>query len=128
MIGTVVRALVRLVAALFLSLATISIGFLLAIAISGPHLLEQQLGRVWFQNDPFSSLVNTASLPLVGAVVERRLHPILWDPIALYVLGLPAWGALLLLFAVFGVIGLALWWLPRRRTAKLTNSEVADVV
>ena len=48
------------------------------------------------------------SLQLAQAVVQRYLHPALWDPAIVWVLLLPAW-------LVFAVPGLALWILCRKR-------------
>ncbi len=53
------------------------------------------LGQVWFQNDPFAALFGTQSLPLVGAVIERKISPLLWDPFAVTILSWPSWLALL---------------------------------
>ncbi len=55
------------------------------------------LGQVWFQNDPFAGLFGTQSLPLVGAVIERKISPVLWDPFAVTILAWPSWLALLFL-------------------------------
>ena len=48
------------------------------------------------------------SLQLAQAVVQRYLHPALWDPAIVWVLLLPAW-------LVFAVPGLALSILCRKR-------------
>jgi hypothetical protein len=45
------------------------------------------LGELWFN-------VHVASLNLVQAVVQRYLHPFLWDPIITTVLQWPAWSLL----------------------------------
>ncbi len=58
------------------------------------------LGQVWFQNDPFANLVGTPSLPLFGAIIERRVSPTLWDPYLVTILSWPSWMALLFV-AVF---------------------------
>ncbi len=55
------------------------------------------LGLVWFQNDPFSGFLGTASLPLVSAVIERKISPLLWDPFIVTILSWPSWLALLFL-------------------------------
>ena len=61
------------------------------------------LGQLWFS-------LHAGSLNLVQAVVERYLHPFLWDPVIFSVLRLPA----SLLFLAIGVI-LVLAFRPRRR-------------
>jgi hypothetical protein len=57
-------------------------------------------GQVWFRFD-------VASLNLAQAVVQRYLHPTIWDPGIVWVLTQPA-------FAVLGVPGLALLLAGRR--------------
>ena len=58
------------------------------------------LGEVWYRLAP-------GSLNLVQAIVQRYLHPDLWDPVAVTVLLWPG--------VVLGVPGLALLYLFRRR-------------
>lgn len=45
------------------------------------------LGELWFN-------VHVASLNLIQAVVQRYLHPFLWDPIITTALQWPAWSLL----------------------------------
>jgi hypothetical protein len=45
------------------------------------------VGELWFN-------VHVASLNLIQAVVQRYLHPFLWDPIITAVLQWPAWSLL----------------------------------
>jgi hypothetical protein len=59
------------------------------------------LGQLWYWIHP-------GSLNLVQAVVERYIHPFLWDPIIINVLLAPA-------AAVFLVIGIAFALIFRRR-------------
>jgi hypothetical protein len=61
------------------------------------------LGKVWFDLSP-------ESLNLAQAVVQRHIHPALWDPAIQEILTWPVW-------AVFAPLGLLLLWLgsPRRR-------------
>jgi hypothetical protein len=40
--------------------------------------------------------------------VQRRTHPLVWDPVLVTVLGLPAWG-------LFGLLGALLAYAGRRR-------------
>ncbi len=61
------------------------------------------LGQLWFS-------LHAGSLNLVQAVVERYLHPLLWDPVIFSVLRLPA----ALLFLGIG-FALALAFRRRRR-------------
>jgi hypothetical protein len=59
------------------------------------------LGQLWYSLHP-------GSLNLVQAVIERYVHPFLWDPIIISVLLTPA-------SLVFVVIGIVLALLFRRR-------------
>ncbi len=59
------------------------------------------VGELWFD-------LHVGSLNLAQAVIQRYLHPVLWDPAIVWVLRLPAW-------LVFAVPGLALWVLCRKR-------------
>ena len=60
------------------------------------------LGQLWYD-------LNPSSLNLVQAVVQRYIHPFLWDPIIVTVL---LWWA----FAVLMVLGLLILSLSGRRT------------
>ena len=53
-------------------------------------------------------MFHEASLAGLQGLVQKSLHPLLWDPVLLAVLKLPAW-------FVLGVIGGALCFLGRRR-------------
>ena len=59
------------------------------------------LGQLWYD-------LNRSSLNLVQAVVQRYLHPFLWDPIIVSIL--LCWA-----FAVLMVIGLAILAVSHRR-------------
>jgi hypothetical protein len=51
-------------------------------------------GQVWFN-------IHVASLNLTQAVVQRFLHPLLWDPVIATILQWPAWSLLGAPAAVF---------------------------
>lgn len=53
-------------------------------------------------------MFHEASLASWQGLVQKSLHPLLWDPVMLAVLKLPAW-------FVLGVIGAGLCFLGRRR-------------
>lgn len=59
---------------------------LLAFAVTGTYRVIP-IGEVWFD-------VHVASLNVVQAVVQRYLHPLLWDPLLVTVLQWPAWSLL----------------------------------
>ena len=65
------------------------------------HWTPIALGQLWYD-------LNRSSLNLVQAVVQRYLHPFLWDPIIVTVL---LWWA----FAVLMVLGLLILALSGRR-------------
>jgi hypothetical protein len=62
------------------------------------------LGQLWFDLSP-------GSLNLVQAVIQRYIHPAVWDPAITSVLFLWAW-------AVFVVLGVVLLALFRRRNGR----------
>jgi len=66
----------------------------------GAGLSLRPLGQLWYSLD-------SASLNLVQAVIERYLLPALWDPLLLTFL---TWAAA----PVFAVLGLLCLWLVRR--------------
>ena len=61
------------------------------------------VGQLWFS-------IHAGSLNLVQAVVERYVHPMIWDPVIFSVLRLPA----ALLFVAIGLV-LAIAFRRRRR-------------
>lgn len=83
--------------------ALVAIGFDLA-TLSGAGRYEAITpGRIWFQT-------HVGSLNLVQAIVQRYVHPGLWDPLMVTALRWPLWS----LVGGLGVIALTLS-LPRRR-------------
>src|SRR6201987_3596069 len=67
------------------------------------HWSPIALGQLWYE-------LSRSSLNLVQAVVQRYIHPFLWDPIIVSIL--LSWA-----FAVLMVLGLLLLVLFRRRDA-----------
>ena len=65
-----------------------------------------QLGTLWYQ-------VDRGSLNLVQAVVERYVHPVLWEDVIFPCLVWPAWLVLGSLAVVVGILSSA--HRPRRR-------------
>jgi hypothetical protein len=68
------------------------------------HWAPIALGQLWYQ-------LNRSSLNLVQAVVQRYIHPFLWDPIILSIL--LCWA-----FAVLMFLGVLLLILFRRRNGR----------
>jgi hypothetical protein len=74
----------------------------LLVWIDTKHWAPIALGQLWYQ-------LNRSSLNLVQAVVQRYIHPFLWDPIILSIL--LCWA-----FVVLMVLGALLLVVFRRRT------------
>ena len=72
--------------------------------IDTKHWAPIALGQLWYQ-------LNRSSLNLVQAVVQRYIHPFLWDPIIVSLLLSRA-------FAVLMILGVLLLVLFRRRNAQ----------
>ncbi|MBM3572487.1 MAG: hypothetical protein FJX52_09040 [Alphaproteobacteria bacterium] len=92
------------------------VGWLLVLAAIGLLVLDlldlyrtggfepMAAGQLWYTT-------HVASLNLMQAVVQRYLHPAIWDPAATWVLTQPA-------CAVLAVPGLLLLWLARPPRAR----------
>lgn len=91
--------ILRIVGVLLLLVALIAIGADAIAAFSGGGFSPASLGKRWFE-------VHPASLNLLQALVQRYVHPVLWDPAIVFLLTWPAW-------LVFGLVGALL--LYRRR-------------
>ncbi|HKM71997.1 MAG TPA: hypothetical protein VKF83_12255 [Stellaceae bacterium] len=72
--------------------------------IDTKHWAPIALGQLWYQ-------LNRSSLNLVQAVVQRYIHPFLWDPIIVSIL--LSWA-----FAVLMILGVLLLVLFRKRDAR----------
>ena len=72
--------------------------------IDTKHWAPIALGQLWYQ-------LNRSSLNLVQAVVQRYIHPFLWDPIIVSLL--LSWA-----FALLMILGVLLLVLFRRRNAQ----------
>ena len=77
----------------------------LLVWIDTKHWAPIALGKLWYD-------LNRSSLNLVQAVVQRYIHPLLWDPIIVSIL--LSWA-----FAVLMVSGVLLLIAFRRRGARL---------
>jgi hypothetical protein len=95
-------AVCRLVGWLFLSAALLLIGAEVVRSLEAARWATLALGEVWLRLDP-------GGLDLAQTVVQRYLLPALWDPVAVTLLGAPAWLPPLLIAA------LLLWACRRRR-------------
>jgi hypothetical protein len=71
--------------------------------IDTKHWAPIALGQLWYE-------LNRSSLNLVQAVVQRYIHPFLWDPIIVSIL--LSWA-----FAVLIILGALLLFVFRRRNS-----------
>ena len=76
----------------------------LLVWVDTKHWAPIALGQLWYQ-------LNRSSLNLVQAVVQRYIHPFLWDPIIVSIL--LSWA-----FAVLMFLGVLLLLVFRRRNAR----------
>lgn len=74
-------------------------------SLAANRILTTPLGQAWFS-------LHSDSLAFLQDVVQRYLHPYLWDPVAQTVLAWPA-------FAVGGVLGILLMLAGSRRRRRL---------
>ena len=95
-----------------LLIAVLVIVYGLLIWQGGVPILEQTGGEYWFKADH-------ESLNLVQAIIQRYLHPAIWDPFTVNILLWPIAAGLGLVFAVFAVPGILLVSLFRRRRRRL---------
>lgn len=96
-IAGLLRLISALVGSLFFLFGLMMMAFEILVWFPDRAHAAAPLGLVWFQNDPFSGFFGTPSLPLVSAVIERKISPLLWDPFIVTILAWPSWIALLFL-------------------------------
>lgn len=97
----------RLFGQVFLVLAAAVLGLGAWLWFTG-HDLMQPAGQIWFS-------IDNASLNLMQAVIQRYIHPELWNSVVVPWLLLPGWRALAILVIAFAVIGALLLIVARRR-------------
>ncbi|MFT6656995.1 hypothetical protein [Maritalea sp.] len=100
------RMIARLIGSIFLALMLIIIIMDGAKVLSSNELVFTPLGQIWFQID---QAMGTLTLNTLQAIVQRYVHPIVWDPFIVTILGAPAW-----LFCA--IIGILFLYLGRTRT------------
>ncbi len=89
----------------FLGWALLVAAFLAAALDVGARALGAE-GGLWISAHDLWYTYRPGNLVVTQILVERHLHPLLWDPVAVTVLALPAW-------ALFGIPGGALIWFFR---------------
>ncbi len=76
--------MIRLVIAWFLvACAIMTLGRDAFLGYERGHFALAPLGEIWYA-------IDRGSLNLVQAVVERYVHPFVWDPVLFTIIGLPA--------------------------------------
>jgi hypothetical protein len=98
---TLMRLVLRAIGWTFLSIALILLGRDLIHFATEGRFEPMALGFLWHS-------LHSGSLQLAEAAVSRYVHPVLWHPVIATLLLWPA-------FAVFGVIGMLMLLLGRRR-------------
>ena len=76
-------------------------------SIAANEIVMKSLGATWFELD-------TASLNLTQAIIQRNVHPFIWDPVVQWILMMPTW-------LVAGLIGSVLVYLGRKRRPKVIH-------
>ena len=91
----------------------------IALMVAGAEILASleagayqglAIGYLWFK-------IDAASLNLSQAVIQRYLHPLLWDPMIVTVLQWPAW-------IIFGVLGPVVTLLFRKRSRRAPTESL----
>ena len=95
------KSFAKFLGLLTLALSVITMVLDLTRSIANSELTITPLGREWFD---FSA----SSLNFSQAIVQRYLHPFLWDPIIIAVLKAPSW-------FVFAILAIIFLWLGSRR-------------
>lgn len=72
---------------IFLGLALTALIYELLIALNSGSYRVIAAGELWFR-------LSSTSLNLAQAVIQRFLHPGLWDPVIISILQWPAWSVL----------------------------------
>ena len=72
------------------------------------HDVTKSAGELWYVLEP-------GSLNLSQAIVQRYLHPVIWEALAVPLLVRPFWEAMVLSFIFLLVVGSGIVFLVRRR-------------
>jgi hypothetical protein len=91
----------RVLAWLFLLLAMMCAGAEIVRSLEASAWEPLAFGYLWFMVDP-------GSLNFSQAIIQRYVHPTLWDPVIVTVLQWPMW-------LVLGIPGVILWLFSRRK-------------
>ena len=92
-------SMLRIAGGALLAVAAVVLTMDIMTTISSGGLSSRPLGQHWFDLHP-------PSLNFSQALIQRYVHPSVWDPAMVLLLNLPAW-------LVFGTVGLAFLFVRR---------------
>lgn len=108
------RLTLRLIGTFFLAIT------LLLVVIDGARIFASSsfvytpLGETWFKMD---QALGALTLNTLQAIIQRYVHPAVWDPFFVGLLNMPGW-------LVFGILGaLFLFWGRSRSHKRFMNVE-----
>jgi len=96
-------SILRIAGGVLLAVAAVAIATDIMAGVNSGRFQPRSLGQQWFDLHP-------PSLNFSQALIQRYVHPSVWDPAVVVLLNLPAW-------LVFGPLGLAFWFVRRRNTS-----------
>lgn len=104
------RFLFRLVASLALAVAVIMAVLDVTRTIAASHLVLTPLGASWVSASP-------STLDAMQAFLIDNAHPLVWNPVMIFILDQPG-------FAVFGIIALLFYAIGRRPERRIGRFAV----
>jgi hypothetical protein len=102
---SMIRFLFRLMATFSLAVAVIMAVLDVTRTIAASRLVLTPLGASWLSVSP-------SSLEWMQTLVIEKAHPLIWDPVTVFILDQPG-------FAVFGVLAFLLYALGRKRERRI---------
>lgn len=100
----------RVAGLLFLVIALVTAVMDITKSIAASKLVFTPLFEAWTR-------IGEASLKAAQASVEAYIHPLLWDPVLVWILQWPSW----LIFAILAFVFLALGRRRRRKLGRFTR-------
>jgi hypothetical protein len=106
--GEIVRLTLRLIGTFFLAITLLLVVMDGARMFASSSFVFTPLGETWFKLD---QSLGTLTLNTLQAIIQRYVHPAVWDPFFVTILGAPGW-------LVFGILGSLFLFLGRTRSHK----------
>ncbi|MEX3010982.1 hypothetical protein [Hoeflea sp. TYP-13] len=97
------RFLLRALSLLALVVAVISAVVDMIRSVAGSEVVITPLGAAWYS-------ISADTLNLTQAVIQRNVHPYIWDPVVQWILLQPTWAVFLVLSLFFYLIA---WRRPK---------------